>query len=208
MTASGPDAGALPWRRFQRVEIREGQVAWQRVTAESRVPSGSHVERLLSAGGTVALFDEVARLAEHAVAVGAYRDAGYIEETRALRPWASVPPTDVEVVTGLLLMVAVNSLRHRGLRWAAVAGWLRVLAGDPDLVRAAELADALDDWWYPVTRFPMEMLGPAVGPLAYAAGLTADEVVPRFEAGNLSVEGLGALAALRGYRLPDVVEDA
>lgn len=198
-TLTGSAAEVLPGRW----SIAAGRDAWVRVTADADAGPFRHVTRLFDRGGTVALFDEVAGLARHAVTVGAYLSAADIEQARLLRRWARVPATDVEVVTGLLLSAAVNASRWSVARWPVVAGWLRVLAGDCDLERAAGLWDGLDDWAAPVDAFPMGGLG-AVGPLAYAAGLTGAEALARVAAGDLDPVGLGALAALRGYRLPSL----
>jgi hypothetical protein len=51
------------------------------------------------------------------------------------------------------------------------------------------------------------MLPGAVGPMAYGAGLSAEEAATGWRNGTIDVPGLRMLMMLRGYRFPEVLND-
>lgn len=86
--------------------------------------------------------------------------------------------------------------------WAALTDaasrWAAVGHGGAD----ARLGRGLVACWGPViARVP-----PGMAARACAAGLAPEEALAGYAAGTLEKDGLRSLAALRGYRLPDVVE--
>jgi hypothetical protein len=96
---------------------------------------------------------------------------------------------------------------RRGLPEDEALGWLRVAVGAPDpgtyqtmilLLTESPLQRSLNAW---------RSLG-ALGPLAYAAGLNAEEAHEQHEAGTLHAARLVALAGLQGWRFHSSIEAA
>lgn len=156
--------------------------AIRNTTGERR--SGAMLAHYTAAGLTVERVEQIRRLAVHAVEVGSL----------IVLPEAPGGRDPVLVAGGTVLMAVIAGVEH-GADMEASLAWAGVLVAEPDPERVESMRfgiGMLDQAW--------RAAGPD-RPLAYAAGLTVEEAQARLAVGTLDIDGLGALAALRGYRL-------
>ena len=107
------------------------------------------------------------------------------------------------------LLAVWRVLRNEGASRPVAAHWIGAVAGAPDALSFYALSDLVAerrhsggvDWreWLSLGE---------VGPLAYAAGMTAVEARAGLKAGTLDRDGLEILAGLRGWAFPPLPRSA
>jgi hypothetical protein len=138
--------------------------------------------------------------------------AGVVETLRQVAAWTLevdaalaglLAPDDVYCQMEVDLKDLLTDRSDAGLLEVGL-GWAIIEAGAPDSA-SVEQVDEIRARITPEDQQAFENWLPfeAAGPLAWAAGLTPEEMAERLRAGTLDAHGLEMLAVLRGWRFPD-----